>query len=77
MSKNAIDKIVKEGDSGWVLQGVIKRASFRRLPCNGRCHYVNQFVKERGIGKKLILPIRALMLEEHVDLVAGDFNGAA
>ena len=32
---------------------------------------------KRGIGKKLILTIRAVMLAEHVDLVAGDFNGAA
>ena len=40
-------------------------------------HINNQFAKERGIGKKLLLTIRAVMLEEHVDLVAGDFNGAA
>ena len=33
--------------------------------------------QKRGIGKKLILTIRAVMLGEHVDLVAGDFNGAA
>ena len=30
-----------------------------------------------SIGKSLLLTIRAVMLEEHVDLVAGDFNGAA
>ena len=29
------------------------------------------------VGKKLILTIRAVMLDEKVDLVAGDFNGAA
>ena len=28
-------------------------------------------------GKKRLLTIRAVMLEQHVDLVAGDFNGAA
>ena len=37
----------------------------------------NIYVKKRGIAKKLILTIRAVMLGEHVDLVAGDFNGAA
>ena len=36
----------------------------------------NNDAKKRGIGKKLILTIRAVMLEEHVDLVAGVFNGA-
>ena len=32
--------------------------------------------KKRGIVKKLILAIRAVMLDEKVDLVVGDFNGA-
>ena len=41
------------------------------------CHINNHFAKKRGIGKKLSLTIRAVKLEEHVDLVAGDFNGAA
>ena len=40
-------------------------------------HINNTFAKKRGIGKKRILTIRAVMLEEHVDVVAGDFNGAA
>ena len=35
------------------------------------------YAKKRGIGKKLILTIRAVMLDEKVDLVARDFNGAA
>ena len=61
---------MKEGQSGWVLQAVISRASFRRLPLNGKSlftmvslHINNQFAKKR--------------VEEHVDMVAGDFNGAA
>ena len=69
---------VKEGVSGWVLQGVISRASLRRLPRSGKSffttmsiHINNQFAKKRGIGKKLLLTIRAVMLKEHVDLVAG------
>ena len=32
---------------------------------------------KRGIGKKLLLAIRAVVLDEHTDLVAGDFDGAA
>ena len=75
---------VKEEESGWVLQGVVSRASFRRLPRNGKSfftamslHIRNHFAKKRGTGKKLSLSLRAVMLEEHVDLVAGDFNGAA
>ena len=40
-------------------------------------HISNIYPKKRGIGKKLILTIRAVMLDEKVDLVAGDFNKAA
>ena len=75
---------VKEGETGWVLQVVISRASFHRQPRGGKSfftvmslHINNNYAKKRGIGKKLRLTIRAVMLEEHVDLVAGDFNGAA
>ena len=39
-------------------------------------HINNVYAKKRGMGKKLILTIRAVMLDENVDLVAGDFNGA-
>ena len=71
-----------EGDSGWVLQGVPSRASFRRQPRQKTftvmsLHISDIYAKKRGIGKKLILTIRAVMLDEKVDLVAGDFNGAA
>ena len=59
-------------------------ASFRRQPLSGQktftvlsLHISNFYAKKRGIGKKLILTIRAVMLDEKVDLVAGDFNGAA
>ena len=77
------DKVV-EGDSGWVLQGVLSRASFRRQPPSGQktftvltLHLSNIYAKKRAIGKKLILTIGAVMLDEKVDLVAGDFKGAA
>ena len=76
------DKVV-QGDSAWVLPGVLSRASFRRQPPSGQkifivmsLHISNIYAKKRGIGKKLILTILAVMLDEKVDLVAGDFNGA-
>ena len=40
-------------------------------------HTTNHFAKKRGIGKKLLLAVRTVILQEHVDMVAGDFNGAA
>ena len=62
----------------------MSRASFRRQPLSGQGSFTvmslrmyNNFAKKRGIGKKIILIIRALMLQDHVDVVAGDFNGAA
>ena len=73
------DKI-KDGESGWVIQGVVSRAAFHRQPRSGpksftvmSLHINNNYAKKRGIEKKLLLTIRAIMLEEHVDLVAGDF----
>ena len=78
-----LEKVV-EGDSGWVLQGVLSRASFRRQPLSGQktftflsLHVSNIYAKKRGTGEKLILTIRAVLLDEKVDLVVGDFNGAA
>ena len=51
------DKIM-EGDSGWVLQGVLSRASFRRQPLSGQetftvlsLHIKNVYTKIRNIGK--------------------------
>ena len=77
------DKI-KEAESGWVLQGVVSRAAFRRQPRSGQTlftvmslHINNNYAKKRGIGKKLLLTIRAIMQDEHVQLVARDFNLAA
>ena len=77
------DKVM-EGGQGWVMQGVLSRASFCRPPLSCQktftvlsLHITNIYAKKRGIGEKLILTIRAVMLGEHVDLVAGNFNGAA
>ena len=78
------DQVVFEGEQGWVLQGVLSRASFRRAAAIGqKCftvlslHISNIFVKKKGIAKKLILTLRAIMISQEVDLVAGDFNGTA
>ena len=40
-------------------------------------HINNVFAKKRGIAKKIIQTVRALMISQNIDLVAGDFNGAA
>ena len=37
----------------------------------------NIYAKKTGFAKKLILTIRAIMIGQHIDLVAGDFNGTA
>ena len=73
-----------EGEQGWVLQGVLSRASFRRSPVSGEryftvlsLHISNIYAKKKGIAKKLILTLRAILISQEVDLVAGDFNGTA
>ena len=71
-----------EGEQGWVMQGVLSRASFRRPPVSCQVtftvlslHISNIYAKQKGIAKKLILTVRAIMISQEVDLVAGDFNG--
>ena len=75
---------VMEGEQGWVMQGVLSRASFRRSPVSGQksftvfsVHISNIYAKKKGIAKKLILTLRAIMISQEVDLVAGDFNGTS
>ena len=38
-------------------------------------HISNIYAKKKGIAKKLILTLRAIMISQEVDLVAGDLNG--
>ena len=71
-------------EQGWVLQGVLSRAIFRRQAVSGQKyitvlspHNSNIFAKKKGIAKELILTLRAIMISQEVDLVAGDFNGTA
>ena len=64
-----------------VLQGVISRAFFRRRPLTGQktfyLTYQQYQRQKRGIAKKLILTIRAIMIGQQIDVVAGDFKGIA
>ena len=73
-----------EGEQGWVLQGVLSRAIFRCQPVSGQkyftvlsLHISNIKTKKKGIAKKLILTLHAIMISQEVDLVAGDLNGTA
>ena len=66
------------------MQGVLSRASFRRPPLSGQETFTvlslgisNIHAKNKGIAKKLILTLRAIMIGEQIDVVAGDFNGTA
>ena len=77
------DQII-EGEQGRVLQGVLSRASFRRAVVSGQkfftvlsLHIRNICANKKGIAKKLILTLRAIMISQEFDLVAGDFNGTA
>ena len=40
-------------------------------------HISNVYAKKKGVAKKLILTLRAIMISQEVDLVAGGFNGTA
>ena len=67
-------QVVKEGQSGWVFQAVISRASFRRIPRNGKSYFTmmtlhcnNQYAKKRAIAKNLLLAVRTVMHQEQID----------
>ena len=73
-----------KGEQGRVMQGVLSRASFRRSPVSGQkyftvlsLHISNIYASKKGVAKKLILTLRAIMISPDVHLVAGDFNGTA
>ena len=71
VNRHELPDEVREGETNWVMQGVSGRASFRRPPPSGRksftvvsLHINNNKAKKRGIGKKLLSVIRAVMLDE-------------
>ena len=77
------DQIV-EGEHGWVLQGIVSRASFRRAAASGQTvfavlslHINNVYAKKRGVAKRIIQAVRSLMISQDINLVAGDFSGGA
>ena len=83
-TRRGLQDQVVEGEQGWVIQGVLSRASFRRAAASGQkyftvlsLHISNIYAKKKGMAKKLILTLRAIMISQEVDLVAGDFNGTA
>ena len=51
-------------------------AARRYLQCLS-LHISNIYAKNKGTAKKLFLTLRAIMISQEVDLVAGDFNGTA
>ena len=83
-TRRGVQDHIVEGEQGWVLQGVLSRASFRRAAVSGQkffpvlsLHISNIYAKKKGIAKKIIQTLRAIMISQDVDLVAGDFNGTA
>ena len=63
---------------------ILSRGSFRRAAVSGQkfftvlsLHISNTCAEKKGIAKKLIQTLRAIKISEEVDLVAGDFIGAA
>ena len=83
-TRRGVQDHIVEGEQGWVLQGVLSRASFRRTAVSGQkvftvCipAYQQCLCQEKGIATKIIQTIRAIMISQQIDLVAGDFNGTA
>ena len=81
-TRRGLQDQVVEGEQVRVLQGVLSRAIFRRPPVSGQryftvlsLHLSNIYAKKKGIAKKLIFTLRAIMISQEVDMVAGDFNG--
>ena len=83
-TRRGLQDQVVEGEQGWVSQGVLSRASFRRAAVSGQLfftvlsqHISNTYAKKKGIAKKLIQTLRAIVISQEVELVAGDFIGTA
>ena len=83
-TRRCVQDHVVEGEQGWALQGVLSRATFRRAAASGQkvftvlsLHISNIYAKKKGIAKNIIQTLRAIMISQDIDLVAGDFNGTA
>ena len=59
-TRNVQHQVINEGQSGWVSQAVISRASFQRLPRNGKSFFtmmslhINHFVKKAWYRKETV-----------------------
>ena len=62
----------------------VSRAAFRRVLRNGEpnftmmsLHITYHCAKRRGIAKNVLCAVHTVICQEQIDMVAGDFNGAA
>ena len=85
-TRRVVPDLVVEGEHGWVSTRSYCVTCFLSSCCaaSGQkfftvlsLHISNIYAKKKGIAKKLILTLRAIMISPAVDLVAGDFNGTA
>ena len=80
-TRRGVQDHIVEGEHGWVLHGVVSRASFRRPPVSTFrcCLYilVTFMPRKKVLSRKSSKPFLAIMTSQDVDLVAGDFNGTA
>ena len=70
-TRRSVQDHIVEGEHRWVLQGVLSRASFRRVAVSGQkfftvlsLHISNIYAKKKGIAKKIIQTIRALVISQ-------------
>ena len=77
-TRRGVQDHIVAGEQGWVLQGVLSRASFRRAAASGQKVFtVFSLHTSNTCAKKIIQTIRAIVISQDTDLVAGDFNGTA
>ena len=83
-TRRGLQDQVVEGDQGWFYKVFFHVPHFVEPQSSGQkfftvlsLHVSNIYAKKKGIAKKLIQTLRAIMISQEVDLVAGDFNGTA
>ena len=66
------------GDTGCHFKSILSSAATRwQIVLHSDVLAHQQQECKRGIGKKLLLAFRAVVLDKRTDVVAGDFDGAA
>ena len=78
-TQNGLQQVIREVETGWVHQAVVTHAAFKRVPRKGKpyFHINNHDAKKSGNAKNVLLTVRTVMYQEQIDMVAGDFDGAA